>query len=45
MAAALPADCRAVAVGGITYQLCGTTWYAPRFQGNQIVYVVVAPPT
>jgi hypothetical protein len=41
----LPADCRAVGVGDTTYMLCGSTWYAPRFSGNQLVYVVVAPPT
>jgi hypothetical protein len=41
----LPADCRDVSVGGTTYKLCGSTWYAPRFSGNQIVYVVVPPPT
>lgn len=41
----LPANCRAVAVGDTTYMLCGSTWYAPRFSGNQLVYVVVAPPT
>jgi hypothetical protein len=41
----LPADCREVGVGDTTYRLCGSTWYAPRFSGNQLVYVVVAPPT
>jgi hypothetical protein len=41
----LPADCREVGVGGAVYKLCGSTWYAPRFSGNQLVYVVVAPPT
>jgi hypothetical protein len=32
-------------VATTTYLLCGTTWYAPRFAGNQVVYVVVDPPT
>ena len=41
----LPADCREVSVSGTLYMLCGSTWYAPRFSGNQLVYVVVAPPT
>jgi hypothetical protein len=41
----LPADCRDVVVADTSYKLCGTTWYAPRFSGNQLVYVVVAPPT
>ena len=39
------ADCREVGVTGTTYRLCGSTWYAPRFSGNQLVYVAVAPPT
>jgi hypothetical protein len=41
----LPSDCREVGVGGGTYMLCGASWYAPRFSGNQLVYVVVPPPT
>jgi hypothetical protein len=45
IAGALPADCRDIAVAGNNYKLCGTTWYAPRFSGNQLVYVVVSPPT
>lgn len=45
VAGSLPADCREVVVAATAYRLCGTTWYAPRFAGNQIVYVVVPPPT
>ncbi len=41
----VPADCRQVGVASTTYLLCGRIWYAPRFSGNQIVYVVVDPPT
>lgn len=45
LVSSLPSGCRSVAVSGITYELCGSTWYAPRFSGNQLVYVVVQPPT
>jgi hypothetical protein len=45
IAGTIPADCKSVGVGDITYLLCGATWYAPRFSGNQLVYVVVSPPT
>ena len=40
MVAAPPAGCVPVNYGGIVYQQCGPTWYAP--QGGQ--YMVVAPP-
>jgi hypothetical protein len=45
IAGSLPGDCRDVAVAGNNYKLCGATWYAPRFSGNQLVYVIVDPPT
>ena len=38
--AAPPPGCVPVNYGGMVYQQCGTTWYAP--QGSQ--YAVVAPP-
>ncbi|HEX2888960.1 hypothetical protein [Vineibacter terrae] len=41
----MPADCRQVGIASTTYLLCGTIWYAPRFSGNQVVYVVVDAPT
>lgn len=36
----VPPGCVPVNYGGIVYQQCGTTWYAP--QGSQ--FMVVAPP-
>jgi hypothetical protein len=33
-----------VVVGGITYEECGGVWYAPRYSGNDVVYVVVDSP-
>jgi hypothetical protein len=38
--ATVPPNCVPVNYGGMVYQQCGTTWYAP--QGSQ--YVVVNPP-
>ena len=40
MVATVPASCVAVNYGGMVYQQCGSTWYAP--QGSQ--YMVVNPP-
>ena len=39
-----PANCVPVAVNGITYQQCGSTWYQPQYAGEAVQYVVVAPP-
>jgi hypothetical protein len=44
IAYSLPPACGAVVVGGITYQQCGGVWYAPRYQGADVVYVVVDDP-
>jgi hypothetical protein len=38
--AAVPVGCVPINYGGMVYQQCGTTWYAP--QGSQ--FVVVNPP-
>lgn len=40
----LPGGCRTVVVNGIGYRDCGNVWYAPRYQGSQVVYVVVNQP-
>lgn len=40
MVRTVPAGCVPVNYGGVVYQQCGSTWYAP--QGSQ--YMVVAPP-
>ena len=40
MVATVPASCVPVNYGGVVYQQCGSTWYAP--QGAQ--YMVVNPP-
>jgi hypothetical protein len=40
----LPPSCRAVRVGNMAYQQCGTIWYQPRYAGSDVTYIVVAPP-
>lgn len=40
----LPAACVTRVVNGITYEVCDGAWYAPRFEGTETTYVVVAPP-
>jgi hypothetical protein len=40
----LPPACTVVAVNGLTYQQCGSTWYQPQFVGGNTTYVVVAAP-
>lgn len=37
-------NCVPVGVNGVTYQQCGSTWYQPQYAGEQVQYVVVAPP-
>jgi hypothetical protein len=36
--------CEGVALGGVAYQQCGSTFYQPRSAGSQVQYVVVNPP-
>lgn len=40
----LPATCVKVRRGGVVYKQCGDTWYAPRYQGSNVVYVSVRAP-
>jgi hypothetical protein len=40
----VPPSCSTVIVGGISYSQCGSTWYAPRYSGTTVQYVVVSPP-
>ena len=37
-------SCSSVAVNGITYQQCGSTWYQPSYQGGDVTYIVVNAP-
>jgi hypothetical protein len=40
----LPAGCAAVVVSGVSYSDCGGAFYKTAFQGNNLIYVVVAKP-
>lgn len=40
----VPPSCSTVVVNGISYSQCGSTWYAPRYSGTTVEYVVVNPP-
>lgn len=40
----VPPSCSTVIVNGISYSQCGSTWYAPRYSGTTVQYVVVNPP-
>ena len=40
----LPPACSPYPYGGYTYYTCGGAWYYPQYQGDTVVYVVVAKP-
>jgi hypothetical protein len=40
----LPPGCRTVVVNGDSYRQCGSTYYAPRYDGSTVVYEVVSSP-
>ncbi|HSA48359.1 MAG TPA: hypothetical protein P5552_17965 [Candidatus Competibacteraceae bacterium] len=41
----LPSSCSTFVADGVTYQNCGGTYYAPRYDGPNVVYEVVSPPS
>ncbi|MDG4551566.1 MAG: hypothetical protein P9F19_05680 [Candidatus Contendobacter sp.] len=41
----LPTNCTTIVAEGVTYQNCGGTYYAPRYDGPNVVYEVVSPPS
>lgn len=41
----LPPSCNTIVADGVTYQNCGGTYYVPRYDGPNVVYEVVAPPS
>ena len=43
-ASTMPTTCTTVVVGGVSYRQCGTTYYQPFYQGDTLVYKVVASP-
>lgn len=40
----VPSNCVPIAVNGMTYQQCGSTWYQPQMNGSSTTYVVVNSP-
>lgn len=44
VAYSIPPSCVPVMANNMTYQQCGSTWYAPQYAGSSVQYVVVAPP-
>jgi len=42
--ATVPAGCASPTVGGITYYLCGNTWFQPSYGANGVYYRVVPTP-
>ena len=44
IAYSLPGGCETVVSGNIYYRNCSGVWYAPQYQGTQVVYVVVQGP-
>lgn len=40
----LPSGCTTVIRAGISYRQCGSTWYEPRYSGNDVTYVVIEAP-
>ena len=44
MYAELPCSANAVAVDGVIYYSCGTTYYTQSYSGGSVVYVQSAPP-
>lgn len=41
----LPPNCTTVVADGVTYQNCGGTYYVPSYDGPNVVYEVVSPPS
>jgi hypothetical protein len=45
MVSTLPPSCTTVVADGVTYQNCGGTYYVPSYDGPNVVYEVVSPPS
>ena len=40
----LPPNCGTAAISGVTYYLCGNTWFLPSYGANGVYYRVVNTP-
>ncbi|MDQ5909929.1 MAG: hypothetical protein QG599_2024 [Pseudomonadota bacterium] len=45
MVSTLPPSCSTFVADGVSYQNCGGTYYAPRYDGPTVVYEVVPAPS
>ncbi len=45
MVSTLPPSCSTFVADGVTYQNCGGAYYVPRYDGPNVVYEVVSPPS
>ncbi|SFV57369.1 Similarity [hydrothermal vent metagenome] len=43
-ASTMPTTCTTVAVGGVSYRKCGSSYYQPFYEGDTLVYRVVSSP-
>ena len=43
-ASTMPTTCVTVVSHGVSYRQCGSSWYQPYYQGDTLVYKVVAAP-
>jgi hypothetical protein len=41
----LPPNCTTIVADGVTYRNCGGTYYVPSYDGPNVVYEVVPPPS
>jgi hypothetical protein len=44
LVATVPAGCAQPVVQGVTYDLCGNTWFLPSYGANGVYYRVVPTP-
>jgi hypothetical protein len=42
--ASVPSGCVTPNVGGVTYYMCGSTWFQPSYGANGVYYRVVPTP-
>jgi hypothetical protein len=45
MVSTLPSNCTTIVANGVAYRNCGGTYYVPSYDGPNVVYEVVSPPS
>ena len=43
-ASTMPSSCTTIVANGVSYRQCGSSYYMPVYQGDTLVYKVVASP-